>query len=145
MAKLPVFSSLSTSSKIRGFSAQVYRRASTMDIRLVVARLTIGDLDPNGRERNIGSEQTVRLDRQANISGGGANLQIQVNNAALEGIAIHREQRTTIAQVIVPATIFEAAWNCPEHNIRRHLERTVRAALVSGCDGMGLTWTIAAK
>jgi hypothetical protein len=88
---------------------------------------------------------TVRLDRQANTTAGAANLQIQVNNAALNRIRLNQNEGTTIAQVIVPAAIYQAAFTCPQSNVRAHLENVVRSALLASYASMGYQHSIVAE
>jgi hypothetical protein len=135
--------------QIRRFSQRVRSLANPVDVSAVISALCFGHLDPTGREiTDIGNYQrrnpniTVRLDRQANTSAGDANLQIQVNNAALNRIRLNENEGTTIAQVIVPAAIYRSAFNCHEPNVRTHLEKVVRSTLRASYDSLGFQHTI---
>jgi hypothetical protein len=149
MAKLPHFNSVRDNVMIRGYSQRVRGLANQIEVRGVVSAVSFDQLDPAGREiTDIGNSQrrnpniTVRLDRQANTSTGGANLQIQVNNVALSRIRLNQNEGTTIAQVIVPAAIYRSAFACPEMNVRAHLENVVRSALLSSYDSLGFQYSI---
>jgi hypothetical protein len=149
MAKLPHFDSARDTVMIRGYSARVSRLAKPIEIRDVVSALRFDHLDPRGREiTDIGNFQrrnpdiTVRLDRQANTTGGAANLQIQVNDAALTRVRLNQHEGTTIAQVIVPAAIYRSAADCAEANVRTHLENVVRSALLLSHQSFGFQFTI---
>lgn len=150
MAKLPQFNSARDTVMIRGYSPRVRAAANDIEIRDVVSALRFDQLDPGGREiTDIGNFQrrnpniTVRLDRQANTSGGAANLQIQVNDAALTRLRLNQSEGTTIAQVIVPAAVYASAFNCPQTNVRAHLESVVRSALLQSVGSSGFQYTIA--
>jgi len=152
MATLPHFDSLKDSVMIRGYSIRVRGLANDVEIRDVVSALCIDQLDPGGREiTDIGNFHhrnpsiTVRLDRQANTSGGAANLQLQVNSAALSPIRLNQSDGTTIAQVIVPALVYRSAFACPQTSVRAHLENVVRSALLSSLQSMGFQYTIVEK
>ena len=134
---------------IRGYSQRVNGRATPIEIRDVVSALSFGQLDPAGREiTDIGNFQrrnpniTVRLDRQSNTSAGAANLQVQVNNVALSQIRLNQNEGTTIAQVIIPKAIYQAAFACPENTVRTHLENVVRSALLTSSKSFGFQYTI---
>jgi hypothetical protein len=134
---------------IRGFSQRVRNLASEPEVRHVVSCLQFAHLDPGGREiTDIGNCErrnpliSVRLDRQANTTAGAANLQVQVNNAALSRINLNQNEGTTIAQVLVPPAIYRAAVTCPELNVRAHLENIVRSALLCSYNSMGCQFTI---
>lgn len=149
MAKLAQFKAVLDNVRIRGFSQKVRSLANPTEIRDVVSALRFDHLDPKGREMtDIGNYQrrnpgiSVRLDRQANTSDGAANLQIQVNNAALGNARVNQSEGTTIAQVLVPLASFQAAVDCPEKNVRVHLENTVRSALLSSYNSMGYQYLI---
>lgn len=149
MAKLPHFSWDKDAVKIRGFSPRVRGLAHPVEVRDVVSALRFEHLDPAGREiTDIGNFQrrnaafTVRLDRQANTSTGAANLQIQVNNAALARTRLNQNEGTTIAQVLVPPAVFQAAFTCHEHNVRTHLENVARSALLASFDSLGFQHSI---
>jgi hypothetical protein len=149
MAKLPHFDSARDNVLIRGFSARVRALANQMHVRDVVSALTFHHLDPGGAEiTDIGNFQrrnpaiSVRLDRQANTTAGAANLQIQVNNAALARIRLNQNEGTTIAQVLVPGAIYRSAFNCHEQNVRAHLENVVRGALLASYGSMGAQYVI---
>jgi hypothetical protein len=149
MAKLPHFESVRDTVMIRGYSARVSNLANQVEIRDVVSALRFEHLDPMGREiTDIGNFQrrnpniTVRLDRQSNTSAGAANLQVQVNNAALSRVRLNQNEGTTIAQVIVPASIYRSAVDCPEANVRTHLAHVVRAALLLSTQSFGFQFTI---
>src|SRR5262249_7117785 len=131
------------------FSHRVKALANPIEIRDVVSALSFADIDPGGREiTDIGNFQwrnpniTVRLDRQANTSTGAANLQIQVNKVALARIRWNQNEGTTIAQVIVPAAIYRAAFTCHFIPVRTHLENVVRSALLSSNNSPGFQYTI---
>ena len=148
MAKLPHFRWVKDVIMFRGYSPRVRSWANDVDIRTVVSALRIGHLDPAGREiTDIGNWEdetpdiSVRLDRQANTTGGAANLQVQVNNAAFRG-GLNQGERTTIAQVIVPAPVYGTAMSCHETNIRDHLENVVRSALLESSGSFGFQYTI---
>jgi hypothetical protein len=149
MAKLPHFDSARDNIMIRGFSPRVRGLPPEPEVRDVVSALSFDQLDPGGREiTDIGNFQrrnpniTVRLDRQANTTGGAANLQVQVNNVALSRIRLNQNEGTTIAQVIVPAAIYRSAFTCHELNVCTHLENVVRSALLSSYKSMGFQFTI---
>ena len=149
MAKLPHFNAVQDTVLIRGFSQRVKALANPVEVRDVVSALSFDQLDPGGREiTDIGNFQrrnpgiSVRLDRQANTSAGAANLQIQVNNAALKRIRLTQNEGTTIAQVLVPAAIYRAAFACLEANVRTHLENVVRSALLASYGSPGFQYTI---
>lgn len=150
MARLPQFTAEKDRVRIRGFSQRVRALASEVDIRHVVSALEFAHLDPMGREfTDIGNWQqafddiTVRLDRQANTTGGAANLQIQVNNAALTGVRLTKLEGTTIAQVLVPAEVFRAARDYREQSVRAHLVNVVRSALLQSSNAAGWQFTVA--
>jgi len=66
-----------------------------------------------------------------------------VNNAALANIHLNNDERTTIAQVIVPASIHREAIESPEPmNSRAHLENVVRSALLLSFESMGFQYSI---
>lgn len=148
MAQLPHFDSVQDLVRIRGFSPRVRQLAHPVEIRDVVSALRLEHFDPGGREiTDIGNfrkrpDFTVRLDRQANTSDGAANLQIQVNHAALSRIRLNSTEGTTIAQVLVPAGVFRAAVHCHEPNVRTHLENIVRSALLKSADSLGFQYTV---
>ena len=149
MAKLPHFNSVRDDVVIRGFSQRVKNQANQVEVRDVVSALSFVHVDPGGREiTDIGNSQrknpnvTVRLDRQANTSAGAANLQVQVNNVALSRIRLNQNEGTTIAQVIVPAAVYRAAFACHEITVRTHLENVVRSALLSSYLVPGFQYTI---
>ncbi len=149
MSALPHFRSARDHVTIRGYSPQVSALSSLIDVRGVVSSLCFDHLDPSGREiTDIGNHQrrnpstTVRLDRQANTTAGAANLQVQVNEVALSRIRLNQNEGTTIAQVIVPASIYRAAFACHERNVRVHLENVVRSALLSSYESRGAQFTI---
>ncbi len=149
MAKLPHFTWAQDHVVIRGFSQRVKGLANQVEVRDVVSALRFDHLDPAGREiTDIGNFQrknpsiTVRLDRQANTSAGDANLQVQVNNAALSRVRLNQTEGTTIAQVIVPAAIYRSAFACHEMNVRSHLESVVRSALLASYNAPGFQYTI---
>lgn len=133
MAKLPSFNTKRAGS-ISRWSAEVAEKAEAKDIRSVVSRLRLGDLDPKGREHRIGSTKTVRLDRQGNKSGGGAVLHVQLNDA--KKLGIQGNVGTTVGQVVVSAEVFEAA--ADQHsNVQRNLVRVTRSALILSCHSNG--------
>jgi hypothetical protein len=149
MPRLPRFGSKQDPVVIRGFSARVRALANPTEVRDVVSALRFDHLDPAGREiTDIGNFQrrnpaiTVRLDRQANTSAGAANLQVQVNDAALGRVRLNQAEGTTIAQVIVPAAAYRAAVTCHELNVRAHLENVVRSALLASYNSHGFQYTI---
>lgn len=149
MAKLPQFKAIRDGVTIRGYSARVQGLANPIEIRDVVSALCFEHLDPGGREiTDIGNFQrrnpeiSVRLDRQANTSSGAANLQVQVNNAALRRIRLNQNEGTTIAQVLVPPGVYRSAFTCPESNVRAHLENVVRSALLQSSESFGFQYTI---
>jgi hypothetical protein len=149
MAKLPHFDAIRDGVTIRGYSARVQGLANPIEIRDVISALCFEHLDPGGREiTDIGNFQrrnpeiSVRLDRQANTSSGAANLQVQVNNAALRRIRLNQNEGTTIAQVLVPPGIYRSAFTCPESNVRAHLENVVRSALLQSSESYGFQYTI---
>jgi hypothetical protein len=149
MAKLPHFNAVKDHVMIRGYSLRVQGLANSVEIRDVISALRLDHCDPGGREiTDIGNFQrrnpniTVRLDRQANTSGGAANLQVQVNATALSRVRLNQNEGTTIAQVIVPAGIYRSAVNCPEINVRAHLENVVRSALLQSVESFGFQYTI---
>jgi hypothetical protein len=124
-------------------------RGNEIDIRAVVSALDFLNLDPAGREQtDIGNFQrrqaniSVRLDRQANTSDGAANLQVQVNNAALAGTKLTKLEGTTIAQVLVPASVYRAAFLCREQNVRAHLVTVVRSALLQSSQSPGCQFRV---
>jgi hypothetical protein len=152
MAKLPQFESSRDNVRIRGFSQRIRSLANQTQIRDVVSALNFEHVDPSGREiTDIGNFQrknlniSVRLDRQANTSSGAANLQIQVNQAALSRIRLNQNEGTTIAQVIVPVEVYRSACTCPERNVRGHLENIIRSALLSSFDSLGYQYSIREK
>jgi hypothetical protein len=137
---------------IRGYSPRVRNLADAIELRDVVSALRFEHLDPAGREMtDIGNFQrrkhdiSIRLDRQPNPTSGGANLQIQVNNAALARISLNPSEGTTIAQVLVPASVYQAAFACHEHNVRTHLENVVRGALLASAESAGVQFVIATR
>lgn len=149
MPKLPHFSPVPDNVRIRGFSTRVRALANLVEIRDVVSALVFHQLDPQGREiTDIGNKQrknpliTVRLDRQANTSSGATNLQIQVNDAALHRIRLHRNEGTTIAQVLVPSAIYQAALQWHDPSVRTHLENIVRSSLLLSHASLGGQYTI---
>jgi len=149
VAKLPHYSSVQDGVMIRGFSQRIRGLASLMDVRQVVSGLRLDHFDPGGREiTDIGNCQrdypsiSVRLDRQPNTTNGAANLQIQVNNAALSRVRRTPNEGTTIAQVLVPASVHRSAVTCPELNVRTHLENVVRSALLTSYESMGHQYVI---
>jgi hypothetical protein len=149
MAKLPTFSAAKDQVVIRAYSARVKGLAKTHEVRDVVSGLCFDHLDPSGREiTDIGNCQrknpniSVRLDRQPNTSGGAANLQVQVNNAVLKQFPLKQNEGTTVAQVLVPGSIFRSAFNCPQPNIRTHLENVVRSAILQSFESTGSQFTI---
>jgi hypothetical protein len=149
MAKLPHFRWVRDPVAIRGFSARIRALANPVEVRDVVSALCFDHLDPAGREiTDIGNFQrrnaafTVRLDRQANTSAGAANLQIQVNNAALARIRRNQNEGTTIAQVLVPPVVFRAASSCHEQNVRTHLVNVARSALLASYDSLGFQHSV---
>jgi hypothetical protein len=149
MAKLPHFTSVRDAVQIRGFSQRVRALANQMEVRDVVSALCFDHLDPAGREiTDIGNFQrrnpniTVRLDRQANTSAGAANLQIQVNKSALSRIRLNQNEGTTIAQVLVPPAVYQAAFTFREQNVPVHLENVARSALLSSYASMGFQYTV---
>lgn len=150
MPKLPTFKLVRDNVMIRGFSQKVRALAEPLDVRAVVAGLTFDYLDPAGREfTDIGNVKrhqpniTVRLDRQANPTAGGANLQVQVNDVALSRIRLNPAEGTTIAQVLVPASAHRAVVACRERSVQKHLASVVRSALLSSYDAMGWQCSIA--
>lgn len=152
MAKLPRFDAIRDGVTIRRYSARVQGLANPIEIRDVVSALRFEHLDPGGREiTDIGNFQrqnpeiSVRLDRQANASSGAANLQVQVNNAALSRSRLNQNEGTTIAQVLVPPGIYRSAFTCPEPNVRDHLENVVRSALLQSSESFGFQYTIRAS
>lgn len=149
MAKHPGFAAKQDSVRIRGYSENIARLANENDVKQVVSSLSVGHLDPRGREiTNIGNygppkhSLTVRLDRQSNTSEGSANLQIQVNNSALKGSPASRDAGTTISQVIVPAAVYQVAVTCHEHSVQTHLANIVRSALIASYKSKGYQYTI---
>jgi hypothetical protein len=149
MARLPHFNAVRDQVNIRGFSPRVRMLANEMDIRRVVSRLDFLHLDPAGRETtDIGNWQrrqadiSVRLDRQANTSAGAANLQVQVNKAALQGARLGGDEGTTIAQVLIPAQVYQTAFSCPQPNVRTHLLSVVRSALIQSVNSKGAQFLI---
>jgi hypothetical protein len=125
---------------IRSYSQAAADAIDSTDVRHVVSRLCYDNLDPNGREHRVASRGTARLDRQGNPTGGGANLQVQLNDPQEHGLP--RNTRTSIAQVVVPQTIFELANNCEERNVRTHLESVVRSALLKSSQSKGRSYVI---
>lgn len=148
MAKLPHFDSVQDLVRIRGFSLRVRQLAHPVEIREVVSALRLEHFDPGGREiTNIGNfrnrpDFSVRLDRQANTSDGAANLQIQVNQAALSRIRLNQNEGTTIAQVLVPGGVFRSAVHGHEMDVRAHLENVVRSALLKSAESLGFQYSI---
>ncbi len=145
MGALPHFSSVKDAVMITGYSPRIKDLADPFEIRDVVSALRFGHCDPAAsdiRIFRIAERNTVRLDRQSNTSAGAANLQVQVNDAALRRIRQNQFERTTIAQVIVPASIYQLAFGCPEVNVRAHLESVVRSALLSSVNSFGFQYTI---
>jgi hypothetical protein len=149
MAALPHFRAVRDHVTIRGFSGRIRAVAQLTEVRVVVSTLRFDHLDPGGREiTDIGNHQrrnpniTVRLDRQANTSDRAVNLQVQVNDVALNRIRLSQHEGTTIAQVLVPAAIYRTAFVCHERNVRTHLETVVRSALLSSFDSLGGQYTI---
>jgi hypothetical protein len=146
MAKVPNFDSRQDPVVIRGYSARVKALANQAEVRFqVISAVRLNDFDPGGREHRIGDATTVRLDRQANTSDGSANLQLQVNDAALARIRLNQHEGTTIAQVLVPAAVFRTAFACPDVGVRTHLENVVRAALLKSYESMGFQFTVVQK
>lgn len=148
MSRLPTFRSVKDHVQIRGFSQRVQALVNPVDVRAVVSALRFNHFDPAGREiTDIGNFQkrnpdiTVRLDRQANTTAGAANFQVQVNDVALEGTRLNQAEKTTIAQVILPAAVYRAAMTSGE-NARAHLENIVRSALLESYSSPGLQYTI---
>ncbi len=150
MPALPHFSPKRDAVVIRGFSpTKVLPRANAADVRAVVSALAFEHLDPGGREvTDIGNFQrrnraiTVRLDRQANTSDGAANLQVQVNDVALAGVRLAANEGTTIAQVLVPAAVYRAAFTCPQQNVRAHLVSVARSALLASYGSNGYQYSV---
>ena len=142
MAKLPTFKA-SRKGSIRRYDADVAKLAKEPDVRRAVAKLTFGHLDPKGKEGRVANAGTVRLDRQGNVSGGGANLQVQLNDPKKLGVA--KNKGTTIGQVVVTADVFLAAHDCPEPNVRTALVRVVRAALLKSHASGGGAFFVAVK
>jgi len=149
MPRLPRFGSREDTLMIRGFSADVRALADRVEVRHAVSGLRFAHLDPDGREiTDIGNLQradaeiTVRLDRQSNPSAGGANLQLQVNAGALRRLRGGAGRGTTVAQVIVPASIYRVAFTCPESNVQRQLERETRGALLRSFASEGYGYSI---
>lgn len=140
MAKLPTFRA-QRSTPIRGFSMPASAAANQVDVRTVVSRVNYSHLDPAGREMRIASQQTVRLDRQPNPTGGGANLQIQLNDQA--NAKLPKGAGTTIAQVLIPKSVYDIANTCHERNVHEHLASTVRSALLESAKSLGSAYTIA--
>lgn len=141
MAKLPRFVA-ERDRAIRAFAQLASDAAHGTDVRYVTSRLRYNHLDPAGREMRIASRATVRLDRQCNPSSGGANLQVQLNEPS--PVRLPQGVGTTIAQVIVPQTIYELAHRCPQPNVRTHLESVVRSALLQSAASHGFAYVIAA-
>lgn len=152
MAQRPQFAAERVGTPIRAFSAIVRGLTNTNDVRKVVGALTIGHLDSMGREiTNIGNFSmtalSARLDRQGNASDGAANLQVQVNNSALEKLGSKRSQYgTTVAQVTVPRQVYDVAMKMPATSgVRAQLENVVRAALLSSYASLGFPFRIVQK
>jgi hypothetical protein len=67
---------------------------------------------------------------------------VQVNNAAVRRIRLNQGEGTTIAQVLVPATVYRTAFSCHEANVRTHLENVTRSALLQSSSSFGSQYRI---
>ena len=139
MGKLPTFKP-SRASTIRGYDPKVGAAIEERDVRRVVARLGFGHLDPASKESRVGSAGTARLDRQKNMSSGGANLQVQLNDPEDHGI--DARAGTTVAQLVVPADVFTVARDCHEPNVQAGLVRAARSGLLRSLAANGVAFTI---
>lgn len=141
MSALPKFREEAMPAPIRGYSLSVARAADVVEVRTVVGRLKYEHMDPMGKPSQIHTTRTVRLDRQPDVGTGpsrAVNLQVQVNR----GAGVEAGAGTTIGQVLVPERVFLHAHGSHEHNVRRHLERIVRGALVKSVTSGGRWFTI---